>query len=239
MGAPPMGVGPPSFIGPIDAATSLERVRAAYEYGDIDSVVEWARPVAEGRIPASVVERAHALRYLGIGLYLTGRAPGAEGAFLDLLRLRPDSTLDPRTTRPDVVAFFEHVRSSQAIEVHKHKIFVLNFLPPFGQIQNGHRGRAFLYGGLELVSAATAITTYGLLSSWEQPHHQFGDHYNDATKLKVVNYVAIGVFAATCLISVLDGLASYADLPDEAPPPRGPAGGIALGLGPTGLSVTF
>jgi hypothetical protein len=238
-------LGSPSPIGPIDAPTSLERVRAAYEYGDIDSVVEWARPVAEGRVTASVVERGHALRYLGIGLYLTGRAPGAEAAFLELLRLRPDSTLDPRTTRPDVVTFFERVRSSHAVEIratareNNHKIFVLNFLPPFGQIQNGHRGRAFLYGGLELASAATAITTYALLSSWEQEHHEFGDHYNDATKLKVVNYVAIGVFAATCLISVLDGLASYADLPDEAPPSRGPSGGVALGLGPTGLSVTF
>lgn len=245
LATPPPGVGAPSSISPIDAATSLERVRAAYEYGDIDSVVEWARPVAEGRVPASVVERGHALRYLGIGLYLTGRAPGAEAAFLELLRLRPDSTLDPRTTRPDVVSFFERVRSSHAVEIratareNNHKIFVLNFLPPFGQIQNGHPGRALLYGGLELASAATALTAYGLLSSWEQPHHEFRGHYNDATTLKVVHYAAWSVFAATCLISVLDGLAGYADLPDEGPPPRGPAGGVALGLGPTGLAVTF
>jgi hypothetical protein len=243
--APPAGTGPPSPSGPIDAATSLERVRAAYEYGDIDGVVEWARPVAEGRIAATVAERGHALRYLGIGLYLTGRTPGAEAAFLELLRLRPDSTLDPRTTRPDVVTFFERVRSSHAVEIratareNNHKIFALNFLPPFGQIQNGHRGRAVIYGALELASAATAITTYAVLSRWEQPNHLFGDHYNDATKLKVVNYTAIGVFAATCVISILDGLASYTDLPDEAPSPRGPASGVALGLGPTGLSVTF
>src|SRR5438477_10787087 len=35
--------------GETDAATSLERALAAYEYGDMDLVVEAARPVAEGR----------------------------------------------------------------------------------------------------------------------------------------------------------------------------------------------
>src|SRR3569832_1886257 len=61
---------------PTDAASSLERVRASYEYGDIDDVVEWSRPIAEGRLEATPAQRALALRYLGIGLYLTGRAPG-------------------------------------------------------------------------------------------------------------------------------------------------------------------
>ena len=86
---------------PVDAAAALERARAAYEYGEMEDVVDSARLVAEGRLTATSAQRAQALRYLGIGLFLTGRREGAETAFFDLLRLRPSSRLDPTTTRPD------------------------------------------------------------------------------------------------------------------------------------------
>jgi len=252
-GAPPTVVspgapGPAAPSGgpmPMDAAASLERVRAAYEYGDIDSVVEWSRPVAEGRIPATAVERGHALRYLGIGLYLTGRAPGAEAAFLELLRLRSDSTLDPRTTRPDVVTFFERVRSRHSLEIrasareNNHKTFLLNFLPPLGQIQNGNRGRALLFGGLELVAAAAAATTYGLLTKWEMPGHTFPGRENDATIVRTINWAAVSVLVATYALGVIDGISGYSALPDEAPASGRPPAGVALGLGPTGLALTF
>jgi len=217
---------------PTDAASSLERVRASYEYGDIDDVVEWSRPVAEGRLEATPAQRALALRYLGIGLYLTGRAPGAEAAFFELLRLRPDTVLDPRTTRPDVVTFFERVRTGHAQEikesVNKHKTFIWNFIPPVGQFQNGHTARGLLVGGIELASLATAITSYALLKSWEQPHHEFVGHPNAGT-LKVVNFVSIGVLAASYFYGVLDGIGHYNDLPDES----------RVSFAPNGVTVRF
>jgi hypothetical protein len=223
---------------PTDAATSLERVRASYEYGDIDDVVEWSRPVAEGRLEATPAQRALALRYLGIGLYLTGRAPGAEAAFFELLRLRPDTVLDPRTTRPDVVTFFERVRSGHAQQIkesaHQHKAFIWNFIPPVGQFQNGHTARGLIIGGVEVASLAMTITSYALLSSWEQPHHQFTGH-PEAQTMKVVNFVSIGVLAATYFYGVLDGIGHYNDLPDEG---EGPARG-RVSLSPSGLSLTF
>lgn len=231
---------PAPQIPPVDATAALERVRAAYEYGDIDAVVEWSRPVAEGRLSATPVERGYALRYLGIGLYLTGRAPGAEAAFLELLRLRPDSTLDPRTTRPDVVAFFERLRSHHAEEIratareNNHKIFVLNLLPPFGQVQNGHKGRALIFGGIEVVSLGTAITTFVLLSRSEMPHHVHAD-YSLAQTTKVVNIVAVALFAATYIAGVLDGFGGYSDLPDDTP--ARDAARVALTL--DGLALTF
>ena len=237
--APPASAGPPvpvtaSQAPPTDAASSLERVRASYEYGDIDDVVEWSRPVAEGRLAATPAQRALALRYLGIGLYLTGRAPGAEAAFFELLRLRPDIVLDPRTTRPDVVTFFERVRSRHAKEIkesereNNHKTFIWNFIPPVGQFQNGHPARGIIIGGLEVASLATAITSYALLTSWEQPHHEFPGH-PDAPAMKVVNYASLGVLAATYLFGVLDGIGHYNDLPEE---PR-------LSLSPTTLTLHF
>src|SRR5581483_8034547 len=76
----PVGAAPPAAgaAGETDAATALERALAAYEYGDMDLVVEAARPVAEGRAHPSDTQRVQALRLLGIGLFLTGRHEGAE-----------------------------------------------------------------------------------------------------------------------------------------------------------------
>jgi hypothetical protein len=224
---------------PTDATGSLKRVRASYEYGDIDDVVEWARPVAEGRLPGTPAERAHALRYLGIGLYLTGRVPGAEAAFFELLRLRADSTLDPRTTRPDVVTFFEQVRARHADEIHasarenNHKIFVLNFLPPVGQFQNGDRGKGLVLAGVELASLATALTSFALLTRWQHADLT-ADDYSRSTTMKAVHYASWAAFFVAYGIGVLDAIGNYSNVPDEAPPT-----GPRVALTPSGLALTF
>jgi len=240
--APPAPPPPAAQLTPTDAASSLKRVRASYEYGDIDDVVEWARPVAEGRLPATPVERAHALRYLGIGLFLTGRAPGAEAAFFELLRLRADSTLDPRTTRPDVVTFFEQVRARHVDQIHaaarenNHKIFALNFLPPVGQFQNGQRGKGLVLAGVELATLATTVTTYVLLNRWQKPDLTCPSvGYDTCRTVRVVNWVALGAFIAACGVGVLDALGNYSDLPDDTPSSAGPRAALT----PSGLSLTF
>jgi hypothetical protein len=217
----PPGKPPP----PVDAAGALERIRAAYEYGDIDEVVESARQVADGRLHPSPAQRAYALRYLGIGLFLTRRLEGAETAFFELLRLRPESRLDPQNTRPDAVAFFEQVRLRyaqpirEAARANNRKVFLWNFLPPIGQFQNNHAGRGITIAGLEVISLGTAITTLALLKHWEKPGHLFPGHTDDARALKTVNYLSVGVLAATILFGVIDGIAHYSDPADDPPAP--------------------
>jgi len=95
---------------PTNAAAALFRAGAAYEYGDMNQVVEAARLVTEGVVPASPPEQAQAFRLLGVGLYLTNRPMGAQTAFTELLRRDAKAHLDPTTTRPEVVAFFENLR---------------------------------------------------------------------------------------------------------------------------------
>ena len=233
-------ISPPRPPPPTDAVSALERIRFAYEYGDIDEVVESARQVTEGRLPASPAQRAYALRYLGIGLFLTGRTEGAETAFFELLRLRPDSLLDPRTTRPDVVGFFEQVRTRYdqpiraAARANNRKVFAWNFLPPAGQFQNGHPVLGYTVAGLEFVSLATAVTTFSLLKHWRQPGDVFADP-EQARATKIVDAVSVAVFAATYLFGVIDGIAHYSDPPDEAPPP----GALRMSIAPGGFSVAF
>lgn len=202
---------------PVDAEAALARARAAYEYGEMEMVVDSARLVAEGRLHPTEAERAQALRYLGIGLYLTGRQEGAETAFFDLLRLRPNTRLDPTNTRPDVVGFFENVRRRHAAEIKEAasnrpgKSLALAFLPPMGQFQSGHKARGITIAALEVLSLGTAIATDLQLRSWDSQYagHTFGPHRGTAETLKSINNVSVAVFAATLVVGIIDGVASY------------------------------
>ncbi len=192
------------------------KARAAYEYGDMEMVVDEARAVAEGRVRPTPAQRAQALRYLGIGLFLTGRMEGAETAFYDLLRLKPGVHLDPTSTRPDVVAFFENVRLRHASEIRQAadsnsgKHFIWNFLPPIGQFQNGQAAKGWTIAAIEVLSLGANIATYAQLKSWENPvDHTFGDHTDDARTFKTLNYVSAGVFAAALVVGIVDGITNY------------------------------
>ncbi|HEX4404779.1 MAG TPA: hypothetical protein VH560_08120 [Polyangia bacterium] len=222
--APPVSATtPPAGPPPPDAQSALERVRAAYEYGEMEMVVDAARLVAEGSLHPTAPERATALRYLGISLYLTGRQEGAETAFFDLLRLRPRTRLDATTTRPDVVAFFEDVRRRHAIEINAAdkdrpgKSLVLALLPPAGQFQAGHKARGITIAAMEGLSLAGAIGTYAQLKAWRRPDDTFGpplgqpgtNHTETAQTLLALNKVSIIVLVATITVGIVDGVASY------------------------------
>ncbi|MEO8215063.1 MAG: hypothetical protein ABI560_17820 [Myxococcales bacterium] len=232
---------------PPDAASALEHARASYEYGDIDEMVGSARQVSDGSLHPTSGQRASALRYLGIGLFLTGRTEGAETAFFELLRLRPETRLDPQTTRPDVVAFFEQVRQRyaepirDAARANNRKVFAWNLLPPAGQVQNGRIGTAIVVGGIELVSAATATITFVLLKSWQGPHHTYPGHEDSdpvpARAVRDVNWISVGVLGATFLYGIIDGIAHYSDPPDDAPPAAPTV--ARFSVNPSGLSLTF
>ena len=221
----------------LQAAQALDKARAAYEYGDMELVAETARQVAEGRVHPTPVQRAQALRLLGIALYLTGRPEGAESAFLELLRLRPNVRLDPTNTRPDVISFFETVRAQHYEEIQRAvrdrpgKHFILSLLPPAGQLQNGNRTRALMIGAVEVLSLGVAIGTYAQLRSWVRDSDQtFPGHTSDAQTLKTLNNVAVGVFAATVIVGIIDGVANFNRDSNEPP--------LAF-LTPSGLGFHF
>jgi len=208
---------------PADAAAALERARAAYEYGDMEVLVESARLVAEGRLRPTPAQRAQALRFLGIGLYLTARPEGAETAFFDLLRVRPDARLDPTTTRPDCVAFFEDVRRRHADELRQvlhnrpAKSYVLALLPPLGQFQNGHKRRGIAIATLEVVTAGAAIATNLQLRAWvHQPGDTFPGHTDQARTLKAINVLSVVALVLTVAYGIVDGITNYGGEPDEA-----------------------
>ena len=156
-------------------------------------------------------------------MFLTGRAEGAETAFFELLRLRPESRLDPQTTRPDAVAFFEQVRLRYAeplraaARASNRKTFAWNLLPPAGQLQNGYTARAITIGGIELAALGTAITSFVLLKQWEGPNHTFPGREDQASATRIVNWTSVGVLCAAFIVGVIDGIAHYSEPQDDTP----------------------
>jgi hypothetical protein len=215
----------PPAITPTEAesAMALERARAAYEYGEMDMVVDSARLVAEGRLHPTTAQRAQALRYLGIGLYLTDRQEGAETAFFDLLRLKPHTRLDATTTRPDVVAFFENAppprrRDQRGREQPPRQEPDAGFLLPFGVFQSGY-GRAASIAALEVLSLGTEASrrtcsfapgTSSTRGTRSRRRGRDGRSHADAARiLKPLNYVSVAVLVATVVVGIIDGVASY------------------------------
>ena len=201
---------------PHDALAALVRAAAAYEYGDMNQVVESARPVAEGLLPASPEEQAQAFRLLGIGLYLTNRPLGAENAFTELLRKDPKARLDPTTTRPELVAFFESVRHQNLARQRSTRKVYWNFLPPIGQFQNDDNTKAWVILSVGVVSLATSATSVIVLKSWEHMPGYTSSHHDASVTLKTVNWIAVGVLAATYAYGVVDGLIGYGRPIDES-----------------------
>jgi len=219
---------------PQDASAALVRAAAAYEYGDLNQVVEAARLITEGSLPATQEQQVQALRWQGIGLYLTNRPLGAETAFTELLRKDPRARLDPTTTRPEVVAFFESLRHQQLARQRSTRRIIWNFIPPIGQFQNEDNGKGWLILGVGFLGTASCITTYALYKSWELPNNR-SEHQDAAETLKTVNIVSGVVLGIVYVYGVVDGLVGYGKPLDE---PRLPVS-LRYFPGGGGLGFTF
>jgi hypothetical protein len=212
------------------AAEALDRASAAYEFGDIEMMIGLSRMVAEGLLTGDDDQRAEALRLLGIGLYLSGRLGGAERAFVDLIRLRPRTTLNPSITRPEVVAFFRDVRRRN--EPKKH--LALAFLPPLGQFQNDTPVRGWIFAGLEVATFGAALTTRLVLEDWVDANGlcKGGNDPASCNRLKLFNVISVAALAATWTAGVIDALIGLRRPTDLLVEPR-----LSLTVLPNGAAV--
>jgi hypothetical protein len=215
---------------PANATQALDRAAAAYEFGDIQQMVDLSRLVAEGALAGSDDQRADALRLLGIGLYLSGRHDGAERAFIELLKLRPRARLDPSITRPEVVAFFEEVKRQN----RPKRTALLALLPPLGQFQNGDNRRGWVFLGLEAVTLSAAVTTRLWLFSNLESTKECKVSTGTCEAVRRWNFISTGALAATWAVGVADALLRYHS-PDE------PDARLSFVVHPTGaaLRVSF
>lgn len=158
------------------ATDRLMAASAAAEAADWDAVVRDATMVVNDP-QRSIGDRAEANRLLGLAAYYQERHAAAEAHFLAYLRQDLDGRLDPSLYPPELVGFFETVRSTHAAELRAlrprlrpRRTALLNFLPPAGQFQNQEPGKGWMIAGLGAGFLITNLVTYAVLVRWcDQP----------------------------------------------------------------------
>jgi hypothetical protein len=200
----------------------LREGNAAATAGDWDHVAELVEPLLRQTLARE--DRAESHRLAGIAAFFRLRSADAETHFLAYLRLDPDGRLDPALYPPDVVAFFNdlasrHAGSLRALRIQPKRSWLLTLLPPFGQLQNGDRTKAYVIGGVLGGLLIFNLTSYAYLRDW-CTHTQGsgggglnctidGDHRREAAKLKGYNVASgIGVILIYAY-GVFDGVRGY------------------------------
>jgi tetratricopeptide (TPR) repeat protein len=208
--APAPAPAPPAATlpAPRDPRLALRRGLEAFEYGQYAKAVALLRPlVEEERLQGA--DRIQALRAYGVSLFLLGRRGGAEAAFLMLLREDPTARLDPALVPPEVIAFLDEVRArhqaviQRAAKARRPSAW-FNLLPPLGQFQNGHKGKAWLVLALEVTFLTIDITTYWVARSMPRSDGTVASE-GKFNAIKTLNLVSFCLLAGTIVYGVVDG----------------------------------
>ena len=210
---------------PAWAQAVSERLRdgnAAAQAGDWARVQELVAPLVGASIPAGDLAEAH--RLAGLAAYFQQHLPEADQHFHVYLQLDLDGRLDPALYPPDVVTFFENVKTKYQAELRarrprQRRYVLLNLIPPGGQIQNGERTKGYVIGGLLGAFAVANVTSYLVLRSWCTPvTGQAGssvtcddtqNRVKGASRLRAIN-IATGIgLIVTYAWGVYDGVSGY------------------------------
>ena len=169
-------------------------------------------------------DRAEAHRLAGLAAFFNQRPAEAEQHFVIYLKLDLDGRLDPALVPPEAVTFFEDVRARHAAELRAlrprdKRHWILNLLPPLGQLQNHDTGKAIIIGSAMGVFLATNVTTYFVLRSWCTQTSGTGgvgascdattDHTHASASLRTLNITTGIAFIATYAYGVYDGVVGY------------------------------
>jgi hypothetical protein len=204
---------------PADALREGNNAAAAGDWPRVSTLVG---PLLRDQLPPADLAEAH--RLAGIAAFFLNRRLDAEQHFVTYLRIELDGGLDPALYPPEVVNFFNDVRSRHDSEIRKRRpkprrYWLLNLVPPGGQIQNGERTKAYVIGGLLGALAITNVTTFFVLRSWctsvtgtegsSVTCDDGKDRSSTAATLKIIN-IASGVgLILTYGFGVYDGVKGY------------------------------
>lgn len=192
---------------------TLEQAQLALEDGDFAKAVELTDRVLAGQLEGDALARAWRVR--GLALFYAGRQGEAAPAFLEYLKLDVDARLDPAFHTPEAVAFFEKVRTDNAVELAKYRPepdqrrLIVALLPPFGQFQNKQPTKAWVLAGLEVGLLATNLTALALVSRWCESDGTCGSRTDDAKTARVVLLASGWTLAAVIAYGMVDGVIGY------------------------------
>jgi hypothetical protein len=229
---------------PQPASEALRDANTAASAGDWARVAALVDPLVRGSLPPA--DLAEAYRLSGMAAFHQQRRDVAEAHFLAYLKIDLDGRLDPALYPPEVVVFFDEVRIRHQAELRARRpkarrYWLLNLIPPGGQIQNRERGKAWVIGGLIGALAIGNVTTYLVLSSWCTRVTGSGgssvtcdegkDRAGTASTLRAINIVSGIGLIATYAYGVYDGAKNYRRQESVQPFVAGVAGGGMVGIG--------
>jgi len=201
---------------------ALADANSAAVAGDWKRVDELVGPLIASQLGNA--DRAEAHRLAGLAAFFNGHREVAEQHFVTYLKLDIDGRLDPAFVPPEAVTFFEDVRARHAAELRAmrprdKRHWILNLIPPFGQLQNHETGKAIVIGSAMGVFLATNVTTYFVLRSWCTQTSGSGgvgascdattDHTHASASLRTLNITTGIAFIATYAYGVYDGVVGY------------------------------
>lgn len=202
-------------------AGQLRQANGALQRGEYQRAADLAQAVTRRPGMVEPADRTEAWRVLGLALFFLDRHQESEAALLEYLKRDVDAHLDPALVPPEAIVFFEDVRSRHAAELRQYRpvprttarTFLKNFLPPWGQIQNGQAGKAWVLGLAETLLLGTHLTTYFVYRSWCDPVDDTcddgADHTVAARKVRVANLVSGALLIGVYAYGVIDGLVEY------------------------------
>ncbi len=213
----------------------VQNAQAALDAREFASAETIASSVLSGQLQRSV--RAEAWRIVGLSRFYLKRLEDAELAFVEYLKLDADADLDPALHPPDTVVFFANVRARHRGEIDKAKPtvesrrYIVNFFPPLGQFQNGHRTKGWIIVGVGLTLAGAQLASYLTIRRWCGPSGSDCDGRKaKARRLQIAN-VGFGIaLLGTYIYGVVDGVHHHRKWERER---RGPKGSFSLLVVPT------
>ncbi len=226
------------------ASDQLVSANAAASAGDWQRVDAIVGPLLQTRLGPTHLAEAH--RLAGLASYFQQRLPSAEAHFVEYLKLELDARLDPAVYPPDAVTFFQDVQVRHAAELRarrpkQKRYWLLNLIPPGGQIQNGERTKAIVIGSAIGVFALANVSSFLLLTSWCKSTSGDGgnsvtcdenkDRSSAASQLKVINIVSAVGLTVTYLYGVYDGVSGYRRRSERRPYLIPTTSGAVVGIG--------
>ena len=197
-----------------DPSIVLREANAAATGGDWSRVSAFVGPLLARSLEPSDLAEAH--RLAGLAAFFNNQQPEAEHHFVAYLRIDHDGHLDPALYPPEVINFFNDVRSRHARELRppSKRYMILAAIPPLAQFQNGDRGKAWVLTGLLGGLAVINITSYAMLRSWCPNPASTCDasgtnHWRHASELEAVNIISGISLIGTVVYGVWDGVRGY------------------------------
>lgn len=207
---------------PGKTAAQLSTAADALRAGDYLKAEALAAPITEQSEGVAKQDRAEAWRIYGLALYFQKRLAASERAFLSYLKLQPNAHLEPSLVPPEAIVFFESVRSKNAATLHKYrpkpetkKRWILNWLPPAGQFQNGHKVKGIIIGAVGVVALAANLTSFFLLRDWcdettDVCKNDQGEEIRGRAKtVRQINLWSAAAIGVVYAYAVIDGLVYF------------------------------